>query len=135
MNVRRLMTVLFALTFTLAVAHADDKKPAAKSADGATKTLTGSVSDAMCGKSHMMPGKSAAECAKECAKDGDYALVVGSKVYTLKGHKDELEKFAGQNATVTGKVNGTTVEVASVAEAKMAPVKDNKMKPAPKKSM
>src|SRR3954469_1738910 len=134
MNVRRFIPVLFALTLALAVAHADDKKPTAKDA-GATKTLTGAVSDAMCGKSHMMPGKSAAECAKECAKDGDYALVVGAKVYTLKGHKEELEKFAGQNATVTGKVTGTTVEVASVAAAKEAPAKANTMKPAAKKSM
>jgi hypothetical protein len=135
MNVRRFMTAFFALTFALAVAHADDKKPVAKSAEGATKTLTGAVSDSMCGKTHMMPGKSAAECAKECAKDGDYALVVGSKVYTLKGHKDELEKFAGENATVTGKVTGTTVEVASVAAAKESPAKANTMKPAAKKSM
>src|SRR3954469_25960173 len=132
MNVRRFIPVLFALTLALAVAHADDKKPTAKDA-GATKTLTGAVSDAMCGKSHMMPGKSAAECAKECAKDGDYALVVGDKVYTLKGHKEDLDKVAGANATVTGTVKGTTIDVNSVTAAKASPEKAA-TKPAPKKS-
>src|SRR3954466_11208937 len=132
MNVRRFMTTFFALTFALAVAHADDKKPVAKSAEGATKPLTGAVSDSMCGKSHMMPGKSAAECAKECAKDGDYALVVGDKIYTLKGHKDELEKLAGTDATVTGKGSGTTAEVATVAAAKVPAGKATDSKPAKK---
>jgi len=121
------------MTLAVGIAHADDKKPVAKAtAAGATKTLTGSVSDSMCGKSHMMPDKSAAECAKECAKDGDYALVVGDKVYTLKGHKDELEKLAGANATVTGKVTGTTVDVATVAAAKAPATKATDPKPAKK---
>src|SRR4051812_43786537 len=119
MNIRRLTPLAFILMLGIATAaHADDKKAAAKPAASATKTFTGSVSDAMCGKSHMMPGKSAAECAKECAKDGDYALVVGDKVYTLKGHKEDLDKLAGANATVTGTVKGTTIDVASVTAAK-----------------
>ena len=112
-------TILFALILSLAaVAAADDKKPAKSAAHSAAKSFTGTVSDAMCGKSHMMPDKSAADCAKECAKDGDYALVVGEKVYTLKGHKDELAKVAGANATVTGSVKGDTIDVATVAAAK-----------------
>lgn len=80
----------------------------------------------------MMPDKSAAECAKECAKDGDYALVVGDKVYTLKGHKDELEKLAGANATVTGTVKGTTVDVATVTAAKTPASKGTDPKPVKK---
>jgi hypothetical protein len=88
----------------------------------------------MCGKSHMMPGKSAAECAKECAKDGDYALVVGDKVYTLKGHKDEVGKLAGASATVTGSVKGDTIDVATVTAAKATPGKGTIAKPATKKS-
>jgi hypothetical protein len=123
------------LVFSVATSHADDKKPASKAtAATSTTTLTGSVSDAMCGKSHMMPEKSAAECARECAKDGDYALVVGDKVYTLKGHKEDLEKLAGNTATVTGTLKGTTVEVASVTTAKASPAKAPATKPAPKKS-
>ena len=45
--------------------------------------FTGKVSDAMCGKAHMMSGSDAA-CTRACvAKGSKYALVVGDKVYTL----------------------------------------------------
>jgi len=47
-----------------------------------------------------------------------YALVVGNKVYTLAGHESELDKLAGQKATVKGKVNGETVAVESVHATK-----------------
>ena len=84
----------------------------------ATKTLTGTVSDAMCGKKHMMAGKSAADCTRECIKEGsDYALVVGDKVYTLKGDKAAIDKFAGANVTVKGKLSGSTVTMESIKGA------------------
>lgn len=58
------------------------------------KTLAGVVSDSMCGAAHMMKNKTAAECARLCAKQGQkYALVVGQKVYTLEGHEAELENW------------------------------------------
>lgn len=131
MNLRRLFPIVLVLGLSVAVAHADDKKPAHSTA---AKSFTGTVSDSMCGKSHMMPGKSAADCAKECAKDGDYALVVGEKVYTLKGHKPELEKLAGGNATVTGTQRGDTIEVATVVAAKTPAAKGTIAKPATKKN-
>ena len=82
-------------------------------------TLTGTVTDAMCGAKHMMEGASAAKCTRECVKQGSsYALVVGSKVYTLKGHSEELDKYAGEAVKVTGAVSGDTVTVASVKAAK-----------------
>jgi len=85
----------------------------------APQTLTGEVGDSMCGAKHMMQGASAADCTKDCVKSGSkYALIVGSKVYTLQGHEAELEKLAGQKAKVTGEVKGETVSVASVAAAK-----------------
>ena len=40
----------------------------------ATHTLTGTVSDAMCGKKHMMAGKSAAECTRSALKRGPTML-------------------------------------------------------------
>lgn len=81
-------------------------------------TLKGIVSDQMCGAKHMMAG-GAAKCTRECVKQGSpYALVVGSKVYTLKGHSAELNKLAGETAIVKGKVSGTTVDVTSVAAGK-----------------
>jgi hypothetical protein len=83
------------------------------------QTLTGEVSDAMCGAKHGMPGK-AAECTRECVKHGSkYALVVGDKVYTLetadKTALDKLYDLAGAKAKVTGEVDGTTITVKSVA--------------------
>ncbi len=85
---------------------------------GKSATLTGVVSDSMCGASHMSKDKSAADCTRECAKAGsDYALVVDSKVYALKGDKTEIDKYAGQRATVKGSVDGTNISVQSIAAA------------------
>jgi len=88
-------------------------------AAGKSQTLTGEVSDAMCGAKHEMPGK-AADCTRGCVKHGSkYALVVGDKVYTLetsdKEVLDKLDALAGAKAKVTGEVDGTTVAVKSVA--------------------
>ncbi len=97
---------------------------AAVSAVAASKsqTLTGEVSDSMCGAQHMMKGK-AGDCARACVgKGSSYALVIGDKVYSLhpsdKGAQDELGKLAGEKATVTGTLDGETVEVSKVAPAR-----------------
>lgn len=86
---------------------------------GKSQTLTGEVSDAMCGAKHEMPGNPA-ECTRACMKHGSkYALVVGDKVYTLetsdKAALDKLNDLAGAKAKVTGDVDGTTITVKSVA--------------------
>ena len=47
-----------------------------------------------------------------------YALVVGKRVYTLEGYKPELDKLAGERATVKGSVMGEMMTVQSVATAK-----------------
>lgn len=85
------------------------------------QTITGVVSDAMCGAKHMMEG-SAAECTRACVRKGSkYALVVGDKLYTLestdKSLLDQLDKLAGNQAKVTGTVNADSVAVRSVAPA------------------
>ena len=67
----------------------------------------------------MAKDKSPAECARMCVKQGmKYALVVGSKVYTLEGHEAELDKLAGEKVTVKGGVTGGTLAVQSVVPAK-----------------
>ena len=88
-------------------------------AAGKSQTLTGEVSDAMCGAKHEMPGN-AAECTRGCVKHGSkYALVVGDKVYTLetsdKTALGKLNDLAGAKAKVTGEVAGDTITVKSVA--------------------
>ena len=85
----------------------------------AEQTMSGKVSDAMCGAKHGMGGGEA-KCTRECVKGGSkYALVVGDKVYTLetsdKAALDKLNELAGASAKVTGDVKGDTVAVKSVA--------------------
>jgi hypothetical protein len=98
--------VVLGIAFTLALpAFAADK----------AQSLTGTVSDAMCGAKHS--GEAAA-CTRGCVKKGSkYALVVGEKVYTLDGGDADLDKLAGQKATVTGTVDGDKVKVSSVKAA------------------
>ena len=86
------------------------------------QSFTGTVSDAMCGAKHMMPGDDAG-CLRACVKKGSqYALVVGDKVYTLdtsdKATLDQLDKLAAARATVKGEADGDTIKVASVTAAK-----------------
>jgi hypothetical protein len=88
------------------------------SAFAAGKTYSGTVSDAMCGAKHAMPG-AAAECTRGCVSKGSkYALVVGEKVYTLetsdKAALATLDKQAGAKATVTGTEKDNTITVTSV---------------------
>jgi hypothetical protein len=83
------------------------------------QTFTGEVGDSMCGKKHM-EGESAADCTRACVSHGsNYALNVGDKVYTLqttdKAALATLDLQAGKVATVTGVLNGDSIEVSSVA--------------------
>ncbi len=104
-----------ALFATQAVAQG----PAEKQPTGSQKTLTGVVSDTMCGATHMDKSKSAAECTRMCVQQGQkYAIVVGGKVYALNGHEQDLDKLAGQRVKVTGKLSGDTVSVSSVTVVK-----------------
>ena len=119
MNTKRIgvNTITFLAFSTMLVASQMQMPTSDKSSESAaaTKTLTGIVSDSMCGAQHMAKDKTAAECTRECVKQGTkYALVVGKKIYTLQGHEAELDKVAGMKATVKGKVSGEPVAVQSV---------------------
>ena len=88
-------------------------------AQGEAQSFSGTVSDSMCGAHHMMKNVTPAQCTRECVKQGaDYALVSGGKVYTLKGDKAQIDKYAGQKVTIKGDVSGDTITVKSVAAAK-----------------
>jgi hypothetical protein len=83
-----------------------------------SRTFTGEVGDAMCGKKHM-EDEPAAECTRACVSHGSkYALIVGEKVYTLdtsdKAALATLDRQAGKMASVTGILDGDTIEVSSV---------------------
>jgi hypothetical protein len=90
-------------------------------AGGGKQTLTGEVSDAMCGRKHMEDP--AADCTRACVQHGSkYSLVVGEKIYILetsdKAALALLDQQAGKKATVTGAVNGDSIELSSVIAAK-----------------
>jgi len=113
MKVNRIATAVFGMQMLIGLTAV----PAL--AAGKLQTLTGEVSDAMCGAKHEMPGK-AADCTRGCIQHGSkYALVVGDKVYILetsdKAALDKLNDLAGAKAKVTGEVDGTTITVKSVA--------------------
>jgi hypothetical protein len=85
----------------------------------AKQTFTGEVGDSMCGRKHM-EDEPAAECTRACVAHGsNYALIVGDKVYTLqttdKTALNTLDRQAGKNATVTGTLEGDSIQVSSVA--------------------
>jgi len=83
-----------------------------------TQRFDGVVSDSMCGKTHMMPGKSDAQCVQECIKAGSkYVLVAGSKVYTLNAMPRTLAPFAGKHVQIQGDLKGTELSVQSIHES------------------
>ena len=52
------------------------------------QNLTGVVSDAMCGSTHMMKDKPAAECLRHCVKQGIKYAAPSSRVKTCTCSKD-----------------------------------------------
>jgi hypothetical protein len=90
------------------------------SAFAASRTLTGIVTDTMCGQKHMIAGKSDADCTRECMKSKGswtYGLAVGTTVYSLSGDAKQLASFAGKQAKVTGEQTGNNVAVQSITSA------------------
>jgi hypothetical protein len=53
--------------------------------------------------------------------------VVGGKVYPLKGDKAELDKYAGQRATVKGTLDGSNLNVQTITGATKAPASAGKL--------
>ncbi len=81
------------------------------------QTLTGTVTDTMCGKKHMLPGKSDADCVRECMKSKGswrYGLLVSDKVYSLRGDSKKFDALAGQKVKVTGELSGSKIAVAAI---------------------
>src|SRR5260370_21421994 len=108
MKIKTKLTAVLMLAFAGAVAAVAQQQ-----------SLTGVVTDSMCGATHMGKDKTPTECTQMCVKDGmKYALAAEKKVYTLEGHEAELAKLAGQKVTVKGTLKGDTVMVESVLPAK-----------------
>lgn len=109
------LTIVTMLAIEAATAQQIENTPELSKVESSRRTLTGVVSDTMCGAHHMMADDT--QCVHACIKQGSkYALVVGQKVYTLNGHDGEFEKLANQRASVTGMVSGNDIEVTKVRE-------------------
>ena len=75
-------------------------------------TLSGVVTDTMCGLSHS--GKPAERCTAGCVKNGStLSLVVGDKVYEMKGKTEGMETLGGATVKVNGTLDGKTLTVDS----------------------
>ena len=90
----------------------------------APQTLTGQISDSMCGKSHAgmgAMGKNPKDCTVGCVKaGGKYVFVSGDKVYGIKNQNfAALATNAGANVQLTGDLDkdGKTITVTKVAPA------------------
>jgi len=88
--------------------------------DGIKQTLTGTISDSKCKGRVDRKNATLSSCTRQCThwEGRDYVLLVGDAVYVLNGHKDDLDKFAGGRAVITGRVDGNTILVDSVSSAK-----------------
>jgi hypothetical protein len=89
----------------------------------AEKTLTGKISDSMCGISHakmMAEHKSGKmtdrDCTLACVKDGGkYVFVSGGKVYTIENQDLALlQDHAGHTVRLTGEMKGDTITVSKI---------------------
>lgn len=112
-----LALMLALLSVTSAWAFAADK-PSVRTDQGASsqRVIAGVISDSSCRARHVMTDKTAAECMRQCARQGARTVLVsGDHVYLLEGHSADLQRLAGQRATVTGTVRGKVVHVASIA--------------------
>ena len=94
-------------------------------ASAATMTMTGTISDSMCGASHakmMEMHKDAKmkmtdrDCTLACVKGGGkFVFVAGGKVYTVANQNfAALSEHAGEAVRLTGDVNGDSVTVSKI---------------------
>ena len=113
---------VLALTAALAPAWAQPARisfPAP--ASGPEQTLTGTVGDSKCqGRTLDRKNLTLLSCTHICthSEGRDYVLTKGNSVYVLSGHKNELDKFGGGRATITGHIDANTVLVDSVSPVK-----------------
>jgi hypothetical protein len=49
------------------------------------------------------------------SQDAHYVLLVGDNAYALQGDRNAIQNFGGGDATVTGRLTGGTIEVATIS--------------------
>jgi hypothetical protein len=89
----------------------------------ASHTMTGKISDSMCGLTHKAMIEHAngkltdAQCTEACVKNGaKYVFTSGGKVYNIANQDEkDLAANAGKTVQVTGDLEGSTITVQKVA--------------------
>jgi hypothetical protein len=116
------IAAVLALTAALAPAWAQSSKLSLPDqTSGPERTLTGTVGDSKCkGQTIDRKNVTLLSCTYLCthSERRDYVMVTRDAVYVLNGHRNELDKFGGGRATITGRVDGNTVLVDSVSSVK-----------------
>jgi uncharacterized protein YaeQ len=81
-------------------------------AAGTVQTVTGVVTDTMCGAKHtMMKGQPDDECIRTCVKgSAEFALYDGKNVWKLSDQK-AAAKFAAKKVKVTGLADQKTMTI------------------------
>jgi hypothetical protein len=89
-------------------------------AAASAETLSGTVSDSMCGAKHEAASAADAACVKKCVKGGASAVLISDgKVYQIAmDSQAKVMPLLGKKVTVDGKLDGDTIEVASAKAAK-----------------
>jgi hypothetical protein len=85
---------------------------------GLAADWTGYIIDKGCSTKKAMWGNVA--CAQSCMKRGDPAVFVteaDGKVFTV-ANQDKVKDSAGKKVTITGKMDGDSITVETIADAK-----------------
>jgi hypothetical protein len=89
----------------------------------AEKTMSGKISDSMCGRSHKSAIEHAGkkltdrDCVLYCVKEQNakYVFVSGGKIYNVANQDYAgLEEHAGHDVQMTGDVSGDTITVTKI---------------------
>ena len=110
--------LLIGVTAVLLTAHG---------AFAASRTLTGTISDGLCGASHQAMAaqhggkRTDAECSAACVKaGGKYVFVSEGHVYTIANqNQKDLAANAGKTVQLTGDLQGTTITLATMTASTM----------------
>jgi hypothetical protein len=92
---------------------------------GAGQSWTGRISDSICKAKHEETAEGAGamadrDCTVACVRGGSkYVLVADGKVLQIANQSyADLPKFAGQDVTVSGELNGDTLTLTKIESAK-----------------
>jgi hypothetical protein len=110
---------IFAILVVVALPVNTDYAQTAAMSHGTLQTLSGVISDRRCGAKHTVVNTDRPpSCIRYCLEAGSaYVLVANNTVYSLQGDKEEIEKYAGYRATVSGTAGHGTIVVKSIARA------------------